>query len=265
MSDHRQQTRRATQSGFSLLEMMAVVFVLLLLVGFLAPALTSLKSAGDLTKSANDVAGALEQARNYAMANKTFVWVGLKEVDITKDPSASPQTTGNGRIAIAIVASKDGTRGYDVTNSSLPNPAWTSYNNGANLLPVGKLQHLESTHLATTLNGFGRQPPTSGNMARPYIQSNYYVIGTSESRTCVTPFDWPLGSALNAGQYSFQSVINFDPQGIARIQYSTNNDFIGTYIEVALQQTHSTVVSSSPNVVAVQINSVTGAIRVYRP
>jgi prepilin-type N-terminal cleavage/methylation domain-containing protein len=258
--------RRAPQeAGFSLIEMMAVVFVLLLLVGFLAPAMISLKSAGDLTKSANEVAGALEQARNYAMANKTFVWVGIREVDISKDPSASPQTSGAGRLAIATVASKDGIRGYDVTNSSLPLPAWTSYNNGAGLLPVGKLQHLENIHLATTLNGFGKQPPTSGNMARPYIQSNYYVIGTSESGTCVTPFDWPLGSALAGGQYSFQSVVNFDPQGVARIQYSTNNDFIGTYIEVGLQQTHGTVVSSSPNVVAVQINCVTGAIRVYRP
>ena len=265
MSAYKKASVNREQTAFSLLEMMAVVFVLLLVVGFLAPALTSLKSAGDLTQTANALAGALEQARNYAMANKTFVWVGLKEVDITNDPSVSPQTTGNGRIAIAIVASKDGTRGYDVTNSSLPNPAWASYNNGANLLPVGKLQHLESTHLATTLNGFGKQPPTSGNMARPYIQSNYYVLGTSESNTCVTPFDWPLGSALNAGQYSFQSVINFDPQGIARMQYSTNNDYIGTYIEVALQQTHGTIVSSSPNVVAVQTNCVTGAIRVYRP
>src|SRR2546421_6391726 len=178
MSACQKDSVNSKQTAFSLLEMMAVVFVLLLVAGFLMPALTSLKSAGDLTKSANDVAGALEQARNYAMANKTFVWVGLKEVDITKEPSVSPQTTGNGRIAIAIVASKDGTRGYDVTKLSLPNPAWTSYNNGANLLPVGKLQHLENTHLATTLNGFGRQPPTSGNMARPYIQSNYYVIGT---------------------------------------------------------------------------------------
>src|SRR5439155_24028108 len=114
-------------------------------------ALTSFKSAGDLTKTGNEGAGALEQARDYAMANQTFVWVGLKEVDITNDPSVSPQTAGNGRIAIAIVASKDGTRGYDVTNSSLPNPAWTSYNSGANLLAVGKLQHLENAHLATTL------------------------------------------------------------------------------------------------------------------
>src|SRR5207248_9390160 len=100
MSAYKKASANREQTAFSLLEMMAVVFVLLLVVGFLAPALTSLKSAGDLTKSANDVAGALEQARNYAMANKTFVWVGLKEVDITKDPSVSPQTAGNGRIAI---------------------------------------------------------------------------------------------------------------------------------------------------------------------
>src|SRR5207248_6792773 len=176
-----------------------VIAIIVLVAAFIAPALTSLKSSGDVTSTANGIRGILEEARTYAMANNTFVLVGFKEVDISKDPLASPQTAGIGRIAVAVVASRDGTRGYDVTSSSLPNPAWTNYSNGGNLLPIGKLQHFENVHLATSVNGFGKQPPTSGNMARPYIQSNYYVIGTSESTTCVTPFDWPLGSALNAG------------------------------------------------------------------
>jgi hypothetical protein len=209
------------------------------------------------------ISGLLEQARAYAMANNTFVWVGFKEVDASKDSSISPQIAGIGRLAIAIVASRDGTRGYDTANSSLPNPAWTNYANGANLVAISKLQRFESVHFATTLNGFGNQPPTSGNMARPYIISNNYVIGNAP--TSVTPFDWPLGSGLNAGQYSFQKVINFDPQGVARIQYSTNTDGIGAYMEVGLQQAHGTVVPSSPNVAALQIDCMTGATRKYRP
>jgi Tfp pilus assembly protein FimT len=243
-------------------ELMVVIAIIIILMALLAPAFTNLKSAGDVTSAAYNIGGLLEQARSYAMANNTYVWVGFKEVDASKDTSVSPQTTGTGRVAIAIVASKDGTRGYDATNSSLSNPAWTSYGNGANLVAISKLQRFENVHLATTLNGFGNQPPTSGNMARPYIQSNY-VIGNAP--TSVTPFDWPLGSALNAGQYSFQKVINFDPQGVARIQYSTNADGIGAYIEVGLQQTHRTAVSSSPNVVALQIDCMTGSTRTYRP
>ena len=244
------------RKAFTLLEMLVVMGIMALLMVLVAPAFTSLKSAGDVTDAAYTVKGVLDQARTYAKANNTFVWVGFKEVNVSNDASVTPQTTGTGRVAIAIVASKDGTRGYDVSNTNLPTPAWTSYNNGANLVAVGKLQHLENVHLAGTLT-------TSGNMARPSIQSNNYVIGSAPAS--VTPFDWPLGSALNAGQYSFQKVINFDPQGVARIQYSTNSDTIAAYTEIDLQQTHGTTVSSTTNVVAIQIGGVGGSVTIYRP
>ena len=245
------------------MELMLVMAIMIVVATFIAPAFTTMKSAGDVTRTVYNISGVLEQARSYAMANNTYVWIGFKEVDASKDVSVSPQTTGTGRVAIAIVASRDGTRGYDATSSSLPNPAWTTYNNGGNLVAISKLQQFENVHLATTLNGFGNQPPITGNMARPYIQSNNYVIGNAP--TSVTPFDWPLGSAINAGQYSFQKVINFDPQGVARIQYSTNTDGIGAYIEVGLQQTNGTTVSSSLNVAALQIDCMTGSVRKYRP
>jgi Tfp pilus assembly protein FimT len=232
---------------------MGIIALLMVLV---APAFTNLKSAGDVTSAAYTIKGVLDTARTYAKANNTFVWVGFKEVDVSQGASASPQNTGTGCVAVAIVASKNGTRGYDVTNSSLPNPAWTSYSNGANLVAVTKLQRLENIHLATGL-------PSTGNMARPSVTSSSYVIASAPSS--VTPFDWPLGSALNAGQYSFQKVINFDPQGVARIQYSTNADTIAPYLEVGLQQTHGTTVSSEPNVAAIQLGGVGGEVTVYRP
>ena len=89
------------------------------------------------------------------------------------------------------------------------------YNNGANLVAVGKLQYLNNVHLAGALT-------MAGNMARPSVLSNYNI--GNAATVSVTPFDWPLGSALNGGQYSFQKVISFDPQGVGRIRYSTNSD-----------------------------------------
>jgi hypothetical protein len=162
---------------------------------------------------------------------------------------------------VAIVASRDGTRGYDITVNPQPTPfAWTpnppGYNNGANLVAVGKLQYLNNVHLAGALT-------TAGNMARPNT-SNDYIIGLAPPS--VTPFDWPLGSALDTGQYSFKKVINFDPQGVARIQYSTNTYTISPYTEVDLQQTHGTTVdANNPNVVAIQLGGVGGSVTIYRP
>jgi prepilin-type N-terminal cleavage/methylation domain-containing protein len=254
---------RGRISAFTLVEMLVVIAIILVLMVLLAPAFTSLKTAGDTTSAAYTIGGLLEQARAYAMANNTFVWVGFKEVDISNDASVTPQTTGTGRVAVAIVASKDGSRGFDVVN-----PAWiANYSTGTkvvtNLVAISKLQRLENVHLATTLNGFGHQPPTTGNMARPYIISNNYVVGNAP--TSLTPFDWPVGSPLDAGQYSFKKVIYFDPQGVARIQYAGNEDVIVSYMEVGLQQTRGTALSSSPNVAALQVDCMTGAIRTYRP
>jgi prepilin-type N-terminal cleavage/methylation domain-containing protein len=243
--------------GFTLLELLIVVGIIALLMVLIAPAFTTIKGGTDVTSAAYTIKGVLDTARTYAKANNTYTWVGFKEVDVSQDASASPQISGTGRVALAIVASKSGTRGYDITNPSLSNPAWTNYNNGANLVAVGKLQRLDNVHLAGTLT-------MAGNMARPDISSDNYRIGNAPSS--VSPFDWPLGSALNGGQYSFQKVINFDPQGVARIQYSNNTDSISAYTEIGLQQTHGTTVdANSPNVVAIQLGGVGGSVTIYRP
>ena len=252
--------QRERASAFTLLELLIVVSIIGLLLVLIAPAFTTIKGGTDVTSAAYTIKGALDTARTYAKANNTYTWVGFYEEDAS-GASTNPATPGIGRLVMSIVASKDGTRGYDVTNPS--NPAWTNYSSGANFVAVTKPQYLDNIHLATTLNGPSYQPPSSGNMARPWIQFDNYVIGNAPFS--VTPFDWPLGSALNAGQYSFHKVINFDPQGVARIQYLTNSDGIATYMEVGLQQTHGNSVSSSPNVVAIQLGGVGGGISVYRP
>src|SRR5437870_3915013 len=243
-------------SAFTLVELLIVIGIIGVLLVLIAPAFTSIKSGTDVTSAAYTIKGALDTARTYAKANNTYTWVGFKEVDVSQDASVSPQISGTGRVAIAIVASKDGTRGYDITNPSLPNP-WTNYNNGGNLVAVCKLQYLNNVHLAGALTN-------AGNMARPNVSSNNYIIGLAPNS--VTPFDWPLGSALNSGQYSFKRVINFDPQGVARIQYSTNTDSISPYTEIDLQQTHGTTVdANNPNVVAIQLSGIGGSVTIYRP
>src|SRR6266480_723460 len=252
----RKLSRTGRVSAFTLIELLIVVGIIAVLLVLIAPAFTSIKAGTDVTSAAYTIKGVLDTGRTYAKANNTYVWVGFKEVDVSQAASVSPQMSGIGRVAIAIVASKDGTRGYDITNPSLSNPAWTNYNNGTNLIAVGKLQYLDNVHLAGTLT-------MAGNMARPNVSSNY-IIGIAPAS--VTPFDWPLGTALSSGQYSFKQVISFDPQGVARIQYSTNADTISVYTEIGLQQTHGTTVdTNSPNVVAIQLGGVGGSVRIYRP
>ncbi len=104
--------------GFTLLELLIVVSVIGLLLVLVAPAFTSIKHGSDFTDSIYGIQGVLESARTYAKANRTYVFVGFAEVDSSVDPSTNPQPSGYGRVAVAVVASKDGTRQFQYTASN---------------------------------------------------------------------------------------------------------------------------------------------------
>ena len=243
------------RAGFSLIELLVVIAIILAMTGLLVPAVRSMKGAGDLTKATYDIAGALDNARAYAMANNTFVWVGFEELDANTLSAA-----GAGHLVIATVACKDGSRGYDAA-SSLNNPAWRNYNNGNNFVPVGKIQHFTNIHLAASSSAI----PNSGHLTRPVISAENCQVGSDAVNACATPFDWPLGKGLGSGQYSFKKILNFDPRGIARIQYSSNSDSIPQYIEIGLQPTNGSAVNSGANVAVIQVDCMTGATHIYRP
>jgi hypothetical protein len=107
-------------------------------------------------------------------------------------------------------------------------------------------------------------------MARFQPPDTTYRLGNAAS-TSVMPFTWPLGSALGSGQYQFNKVINFDPNGIARIATSTNADEIAQVMEIDFQPTHGTLVPPVPtnqdvgNQTVIQVAPRTGATRIYRP
>src|SRR5437667_4486175 len=105
---------------------MCVIAIMAVVAAFIAPAFTSLKSAGDVTSAAYTIKGVLDQARSYAMANNTYTWVGFFEENVA---STTPGTAGVGRLVMSVVASKDGT---DPTN-------FPPQNLTTSLIQVGKL------------------------------------------------------------------------------------------------------------------------------
>lgn len=258
------------RGAFTLLELLVVMAIMVAIMALVVPAFSSLKSGNDVTKAAYDIAGALNHARAYAMANATYVFVGIAEVDASVDSSAKPQlTTGatpHGRVALAIVASKDGTKHYTDAAFGQGSDWQANYSdsskpeyNGGHLMAISKLQQFQNLHLASS-----PLPSSSASMARPAV-TGFCLLGNATSIS-QTPFTWPLGSSLAGGyQYRFDKVIEFDPQGVARIIDSTGGNAIVRWIEVGLQQAHGNLVSSSPNGAAIQIDGMTGAIRIYRP
>jgi type II secretory pathway pseudopilin PulG len=264
-------------SAFTLLELLIVVGTIGLLLILIAPAYTTIKGSADFTSAAYGIRGVIENARTYAKANHTYVFVGFTEVDSSVDPSVSPQITMGsapyGRVAIAVVASKDGTRQFNHATSDQGNDWTANYSNGSHLFAVGKLQKYENLHFLVDFPSWTPTAHPNSNMARYQPTGAPYSLGNAASSS-VTPFTWPLGSSLNSGyQYRFDRVIYFDPSGVARIATSTNASEIASVMEIDLITTHGTAPSPTPspfnqdigNHAVVQIAPMSGQIRVYRP
>jgi len=277
---------RGTKSarGFTLLELLIVVGIIATLLVLIAPAFTSMKTGADFTSAVYGIQGLLENARTYAKANNTYVFVGFAEVDSSVDPSVSPQvTTGAapyGRVAVAVVASKDGTRHFQYATSGQGTDWQANYADstkpeyhGGHLTPVGKLQRYENSHFLVDFLSWTPTDHPNSNMARYQPTGPPYILGGDWSGiTPATPFTWPLGSALDtAYQYRFDRVIYFDPTGTARIATANNANAIVQVMELDLQPTHGTLVPATPtnqdvgNHAAIQMAPMTSAVRIYRP
>jgi prepilin-type N-terminal cleavage/methylation domain-containing protein len=243
----RQACRAVVQrsGAFTLLEMLIVMGIMALLMVLVAPAFTSLKSAGDVTGAAYTVKGVLDTARTYAKANNTYVWVGFYEEDVS---STTPGAPGIGRLVMSIVASNDGTLPY--------NPSSPSQIDATKLIQVGKLTKIDNVHLWTHTD----TPPGTGSTfdTRPNVASAY-CIGNSTPLNSTTPFQYPLGSP-----YTFRKMIQFSPGGEARV--NDNSNALQIAAEIGLEPTHGNAAPASipANVVAIQFTGVGGNIKIYR-
>lgn len=242
----------------------------------------------------SDLSNILVRARAYAMANNTYVFVGIEEVNASVASSTTPQTTGNGRIGVVVVATNDGSKGYDSTSVSsstaLPETSLNQYAN-TKLVVVAPLRHFENIHMIVitpgTLSGSPGNTTSTGatfsvyNLAIPAngtAASGTTTGGatyTTVAATSLIYFCWPLSAAAAAAQYTFGyqtsssgSVIQFNPQGEASIYGppGPNGDTYLQWIEIDLQPTHgNNVPATVTNKAAIQIDGPSGAVTSYRP
>jgi type II secretory pathway pseudopilin PulG len=236
---------------------MVVIGIIVLLMILLAPAVTSLKGASDISNAAHTIKGLLEQARAHALINNTYTWVGFFEENGAV-PSTNPPAAGTGRVVILTVASKDGTIVYQlpVVNPSMPMDP-------GRLVQVSKLIKLDHVHLRTFPNGTGTgvdsfltRPPIPG--AAP----DNARIGDTSPPASLRPFQYPVGNSSSAAQYTFAKLIEFSPRGECRI--NNNNFTIRTLLEITFQPVRGTVFDSN-NPHAIQINGFGGNIKLYQP
>jgi len=249
---------------------MGVIAIIMTLTALAVPAVTANRNAGDITKATYDVAGVLENARAYATANNTYVWVGLYEEDAAQGATAPTATSGTGRIVLSTVASKDGTNIY---NKSSFSTGTTTALAPTSLIQVGKLVKIENAHLKTASVGDTLFPLGDGTgesfATRPTVNATEAQFGDTSppAASCALSFSYPVGYAATA-QYTFSKVLQITPRGEAC--------FLKTYpfyckyeiapvLEIGLQPARGTVVNAkNPNIAAIQITGILGNVKIYR-
>jgi prepilin-type N-terminal cleavage/methylation domain-containing protein len=242
---------RSRRQGFSLVEILVVLSIASILSVLATVGMQSVLGSA-YSNETSDLANTLVRARAYAMANNTYVFVGIEEVDASK-PTTGVQTAATaghyGRIGVTVVASNDGTSNYATSNLTVVSPL-RHFDNldfmSATGVPIANLPNNSTTGVGATYN-----------------------LASSSSASATT-FNWPLSGTA---QYSFGSsagtVIQFDPQGEAQIITATNttaSQSILQWIEIDLVPTHgtSTAGPTSKNPATILIDGASGNVTTYR-
>jgi prepilin-type N-terminal cleavage/methylation domain-containing protein len=213
--------------GFSLVELLVVMAILVVMLALAGPAMNALKGANDVNQAAADLSGILEQARAYAMANNTFTYVGLHQV-----------TGTDSSVKFAVFASKDGTR--TIAN---------------NLQQISRLKTIENAQLTEKIEDYP-------NNKRPMASSGNTVENILTANSGITLPSTGSGDS----QVKFDHAIRFGPSGLAQADdlTPTSADNPKGYYEFGLYQTRGSK-PLTDNSAVVQVSGLTGSVQVYRP
>jgi prepilin-type N-terminal cleavage/methylation domain-containing protein len=218
---------RFRSRGFTLLELLVVLGIVLTLAVFAAPAISGLGGSRGLTSAVNDVSAVLELAHAEAMSTRSYVYVGF---------SNPTNSDGNSELRIAALISVDG----------------SSDTAAANLRPLTKLLRIPRV----SFTNYTSLPPVVQSAADISLQSNTDYVSTFVPTAYFKD---------KFGDSSFDScpTIGFSPQG--EVLHSSNPQmFFRTQAAIGLVPTHGTKPITTDGAIVTYYGG-TGQIRIVRP
>lgn len=219
-------------NGFTLVEMLTVMAVIALMMGLAIPAM-NIRGGRDLGANASKLGGILEQARTYAMAKSTYVYVCFL-------PGVDAEL---GKVKVVALASADGVG--DWTDSALFN---------ADLRSVSRPVIFENVVLddvsASDLPGRSQAGQQLLLTATPSPAPSYNFPGNS------SPTD-------------FRYVLRFNSRGEAEVAATTGGSTpprwaLSPTTEIGLRAAHGSQ-KSMTQMAAIQVAGLTGQPRIFQP
>ncbi|XHR29805.1 MAG: Tfp pilus assembly protein FimT/FimU [Chthoniobacteraceae bacterium] len=214
--------------GFSLVELLMILAIIVVILSIGVPHIIGILQGTAMTRNINELADCLRHARTAAISGNTYVWVGILPVSA----NAVDNPSGNAKIVVAAVAGKNG-QTSDITSGCLT--------------PIRKSRVLENVTLnqfdTSILQSAGRE--TTG-------------VNDISASSLDAQFSLPIGGvSINGQPPVFTELIQFSPQGDAKITSTASR-----WIEIGLQAPHD---KNGTNIAILQINGLTGQLRIFRP
>jgi Tfp pilus assembly protein FimT len=113
------------RSAFSLIELVAVIGIITLGMSLTLQAVSSVVRGRQQERAVYEVSGWMEQAKTFAQAQNTWVWLGFQETVVN----------GEGGVLVAAVAAKSG-RGADLTGENFHVILKPSFLRGVQFVPT---------------------------------------------------------------------------------------------------------------------------------
>ncbi|MBU6171531.1 MAG: prepilin-type N-terminal cleavage/methylation domain-containing protein [Verrucomicrobia bacterium] len=240
VDDSPSQKGQHRQQGFTLVELLVVIGIMLILLSASIPAVQNLGASRGISSAASQISSALELAKSTAVSRNTYVWVGLATVT---------NEEGNLETCVGIMMSRDGTSSSTTTN----------------LTAVTKLTSIEHVALANASDlPASLRAKLPSDVATETV-SNKYALNLNNS---LASFEFKKpnmpGGKISFGSTTYNDIILISPQGEIIASASSQNFVPQIMIGLTQSRKGTSLKDQAKDGAVLVFYGGTGQVRVYR-